>query len=348
METTREGRRFILAACLIGLAAVNTGNNLIYLILSLMASFVLLSFAVPRFTLPGLSARMVIRHPVFAGDPASACLMLENASGRVPAYSVHMTLNDRRISAAPAYCAVVPPGGHYEACREITFRRRGRYDTVACELSSSFPFVLFRRRRKVDCLAGVTVYPELGDVSGIDLSSGKVGGSARLAGLGDELHSLREYRAGDDVRNIHWKASAKSDALIVREFAGHDAARITLVLDNLREAGEGAGRSGSPAAEDSEEVFEKAVSLAASLARHFLDEGYMVRLVSCRSAIPFGAGREHFLAILDSLAVIGIEDIRTEPLPSGEDRDLLVISRRRGVLPPGGGTGGVVIYASDL
>lgn len=346
MKATREGRRFILAACLIGLAAVNTGNNLIYLILSLMVSFVLLSFAVLRFTLPGLSARMVIRHPVFAGDPASACLMLENASGRIPAYSVHMTLNDRRISAAPAYCAVVPPGGHDEACREIAFRRRGRYDTVACELSSSFPFALFKRRRKVDCLAGITVYPGLRDVSGIDLSTGKVGGPARLAGWSDELHSLREYRAGDDVRNIHWKASAKSDALIVREFAGHDAARITLVLDNLRD--QGAGRSGSPAAEDSEEVFEKAVSLAASLARHFLDEGYMVRLVSCRSAVPFGTGREQFLAILDSLAVIGIEDIRTEPLPSGADSDLLVISRRRGGLPPGGGTGGVVIYASDL
>jgi len=71
METTREGRRFILAACLIGLAAFNTGNNLIYLIFSLMLSLAALSLLTLRINLSGISARVYLGHPVFAGDRVS-------------------------------------------------------------------------------------------------------------------------------------------------------------------------------------------------------------------------------------------------------------------------------------
>jgi hypothetical protein len=66
MKTTPEGKRFLLATFLITVAAVNTGNNLIYLILSLMLSFILLSIVLLKINLSGLSLEVSINPPVFA------------------------------------------------------------------------------------------------------------------------------------------------------------------------------------------------------------------------------------------------------------------------------------------
>ena len=79
MKITREGKRFILATGLIAVAAVNTGNNLIYLIFSLMLSFILLAVMLLRMNLSRISLEVSIDHPVFASEQTYASFTIKNS-----------------------------------------------------------------------------------------------------------------------------------------------------------------------------------------------------------------------------------------------------------------------------
>ncbi len=142
MKITREGKRFILAAVLIGVAAVNTGNNLIYLIFSLMLSFILLAIALLRTNLSGISLEVSLNHPVFAGEQSHALFTIRNRKQRIPAYSIHITAPG---VSSPVYCTFVPPKGFVKEELKITFSKRGMYSFGDFFIRSGFPFILFEK-----------------------------------------------------------------------------------------------------------------------------------------------------------------------------------------------------------
>ena len=78
MKLSREGKRFFLAALLIGIAAFNTGNNLIYLILSMMLSILVLSVIVLRLNMKALVLRVAQNRPIFANSPSNIDVTLSN------------------------------------------------------------------------------------------------------------------------------------------------------------------------------------------------------------------------------------------------------------------------------
>ena len=87
MKLTREGKRFFLASILIGIAAFNTGNNLIYLILSMMLALFVLSVAILRINMKNLTVRLFQPGPVFANNPADIALTVKNLKS-FPSYSL--------------------------------------------------------------------------------------------------------------------------------------------------------------------------------------------------------------------------------------------------------------------
>jgi uncharacterized protein (DUF58 family) len=319
MRATREGRRFILASVLIAAAALNTGNNLIYLILALMLSLVLLSLVILKVTLSGLSLGAASVSPIFAGEEASFSLTVSNRKRHIHSYSVSV-LSESMTSLA--YFPVVPAQGRTTKEVKIVFKRRGLYGRRNFTARSGFPFILFVGEREMEVRGAVLVYPALRDVGNIasDGWGTEEGDAVRSAGAGEEIHSIREFRQGDDLRRIHWKASAKVADLMVKEYAEHELRRTTIIIDNLR-------RGVLLENKADREVFEKAVSLAASLARHFIDRGNLVRIVSAKKVVPFGSGNEQLFKILDILAVIAEEDRWESPLPEeGEGFILSVFS----------------------
>ena len=81
-----------------------------------------------------------------------------------------------------------------------------------------------------------------------------------VRGRGSDLYRIREYLPDDSARHVDWKATAKSGSLKVREFAREDERKLAIVFDN-------------PAAGTiSEENYERAVDMTASLAWHFSRE----------------------------------------------------------------------------
>jgi uncharacterized protein (DUF58 family) len=146
------------------------------------------------------------------------------------------------------------------------------------------------------------VYPALIDVEKVisDISGHEGAGTGRALGSSHEIHAIREFRYGDDWRNIHWKATAKASSLMVKEYAMTEIRKVTLIIDNLLPEGGMA--------------FEKTLSLAASLAHYFLGAGYFVRVLSCKKVVPFGAGDEHLFKTLDVLALMQEEDALDCPM----------------------------------
>ncbi len=292
MKLTREGKRFLLAAVLIAVAAVNTGNNLIYLILSLMLSFIVLSYLILRLNLAGLVLEVSAAGPLFAEEQVSVKLLVYNRK-KVPVYSVIITASD---AAEQVYCGHIAGHGVFRDRMKMCFRKRGLYAYGDFVVQSGFPFILFRKSMSVHLSGQVLVYPKLLDIRHmIDIIEGRQDeGVVAVRGRGDEVYSLRAFQHGDDWRRIHWKASARQNEFLIREYVEYASQQISILLDNLLPS--------------DGEHFETAVSLAASIAQHFIERGHLVRLIAARKTISFGSGNEHLLSILDALALIAEQD----------------------------------------
>lgn len=334
MKITREGKRFMLATVLIAVAAVNTGNNLLYLIFSLMLAFILLAVVLLRMNLSRISLAASIDHPVFAGEQTYVSFTIKNSKKLIPAYSIRVTASG---AAHPIYCAYIAPKGSVKKEIKITFLKRGLYSYGEFFAQSGFPFILFEKSTAVKVSGEVLVYPALMDIEQVmpDISGLEGSGIGRTAGIGSEIHSIREFRYGDDWRHIHWKASAKTSSLMVKEFAPTDIRKITVIIDNLLPS--------------RKEVFEKTLSLGGSLAQYFLDAGYYVRVLSCKKVIPFGTSGEHLLKVLDILALMQEEDALDCPMSHDiEGYTILLLKSGSSSFSKYSSSADMVIYADSL
>jgi uncharacterized protein (DUF58 family) len=123
-------------------------------------------------------------------------------------------------------------------------------------------------------------------------------------GQGENLFSMRKYQETESARIIDWKATAKTGELMAREYARDEESKFCLILDT---------RVSAPMPEGFEQEFEKAVSITASIAAHFIEEGAGLEFLTPNEYVPRGTGTDHLYRILRSLAVVQCEAI--PPLP---------------------------------
>src|SRR5438132_8780531 len=83
-----EGLRFLLLTLSMGVAALNTGNNLLYLLLAMMLSLIVMSGILSEHCLKNLIVRRTIPPHIFAGRPAMAAFSVRNGKGRFPSFSL--------------------------------------------------------------------------------------------------------------------------------------------------------------------------------------------------------------------------------------------------------------------
>jgi uncharacterized protein (DUF58 family) len=116
-----------------------------------------------------------------------------------------------------------------------------------------------------------------------------------MRGRGHDLYAIRAYQNSDSVRHVDWKASAKRNALQVREFTREDERRVMLVLDPFGPA--------KPATPASEQAFEKGVSLCAALAWHFYEMDAVLGFRTAEFETELAPAGEVIYDILKRLAV---------------------------------------------
>ena len=149
--------------------------------------------------------------------------------------------------------------------------RRGlhRFDPVTIE--SRAPFGLFRRRRRVEAPLSLLVYPRAYPLRRLALTEGALGPSERQqrARTGPEVVGSRQYYPGDSLRNIHWRNTARTRRLAVREMEDAVERALTVVFDVRRSIGDGR-----------ETTMEYSIKLAATIGMHVLKSGESIRLVA--------------------------------------------------------------------
>jgi uncharacterized protein (DUF58 family) len=283
---TRDGWWFLGAALGLGFAAMNTGNNLLYLLTALLLGLVIVSGILSERSRRGLHVRAVVPEEIYAGRPFTLSARLENVKRRRVSRSLAVETAGRRL-----YVDRLAPGEARLLSWEATLARRGRQRLAGVRVTTRFPFGLFVKSSRLLLDDEVVVYPAVRPVSDAWRRRLSVEGRrpVRRRGRGHDLYNLRDYRPGDDRRWIHWRSSAKSGALVVREHEAETAldTRLVLVGDGTRE----------PAR------LEAALSEAASLAVHLTRAEGALELVGPGLHVPAGRGRAHLRRVLEALAL---------------------------------------------
>lgn len=345
-EPTSGGGVFLVIIVVVGFAAWNTGNNLLFLVFSLLVSTLFVGWIAARASLRDLTVSARFPDHIFAAESAPVIVTLRNTKRMLPSFSILVEArgpnNDpnrpRRKFAKRllAYFSYVPHHAAAEQRVEQLFPQRGHVLIDGFELSTRFPFGFFRRRRRLRARnVDIVVYPKPEVISDelhlLPMYAGRIPSLRR--GAGHDLFSMRDYQPQDDLRHIDWKATARSRRLTVREFTSEDERRIAIVLDTRLPAGPN---------EDLKQRFERGVIQAASLLKHFIDERAEVRLVLGEEVGPFGSGVEHLYRCLKRLALVTPlvdGEARVEELPptgrdvTGPDYAILLTAAAPGSIP---------------
>ena len=302
IRPTKVGIWFVALTLLIGVAATNTGNNALYMVVALMMAALVVSGVLSRNDVRKVEVEVTPPEELFARSPAAFQVEIRNRSSLFPRWLLLISFSDH---APTLLCPWLPRAGKRNAVVELEFPRRGIHRLASAHLATLFPLGLFRKGMRQRLDREVMVFPGL--VSGqhtVRRSASVIGDTQdSRAGWGHDLHSLRVLRPGDDPRRIHWKQTARTGTLIFMEREAEKSRRITVVLDNAVDAAE--GQSGA-------DRLELRVSQAAAAALAYLQAGYEVELVTRTEHVEYGAGPRQRRRILETLALL-------ESIDAGDD-----------------------------
>ncbi len=321
-RVTFEGWIYLGGIILVALAALNTGNNLLFLILASLIALVLMSGILSSITLSGIGMRLVLPEHIFAGQPVRAMVELENEKLTLPSFSLRVEATKAKgtktaaMLETPVYFPYLPKHDRVQQTIPVTFPRRGVYRQEAFRIVTRFPFGFLRKARQLNLKTEALVYPSVDPTAEyLQILPGLEGALESLAkGRGQDLYALREYLPTDSARHVHWKASARSGSLMVREFTREDDCRIQLVLDPHVSAEEFARlKSGALALN---ERFERVVTICAGLAWHFYENNSLLQFRSAGVETPLAPADEIIFSILEQLALV-------QPLPPDPQQSLM-------------------------
>jgi uncharacterized protein (DUF58 family) len=285
----------------IGLAAINTGNNLLFLVLGLLLASIVVSGILSEQSLKGIRVERRLPSGATAGQPALVGLVARNTKPRQPSFSLELREKGGQVEGR-GFLVLLPAQQAAEVAYRFVPQRRGvlRFDQL--EVATRAPFGLFEKSRPIDAEGELIVFPRRvppPDVKSKALAREGERPEDRI-GQGLEVHSLRDHRAGEDARTIHWKSSARHARLIAVDREQERRRRVCVLLDHrvLRDR-----------------ELDRAVEKAAALVERELDAGAEVSLALCGKSLGPGSGEAHLHAALTLLALVQTAPDAPAPRP---------------------------------
>ena len=302
LQLTQEGFGFIIILFGVGLGAINTGNNLLYLILAMCCSFIAVSGVLSEMSLKKLSVQGEGPAYLYAQEPGSLKIKLTNHKKWEPSYSIRVkvTLSRQPFFLEPEpYFFFIPSEQTVEQPVLLTAQKRGHLKITTCRLATRFPFGFFYKTKTIPLQLEMVIFPAIRPVKLPEQSETGLEGEGIVQPRGNELYAIREFQPGDPLSSVHWKSSAKTGRLRVKEFQSQGLQNYTVFLTLTNPA------TNRPVAE---EILEERVSEAASLIYHLIQRGHEVSLKTEESQTPFGSNEAHLTDLMRLLAFIGLED----------------------------------------
>jgi len=286
---TREGYIFTFVLLAMLLAALNYRNALLYMLTFLITGLGIVAMLHTWRNLTDLTFRAGRVSPVFAGETARFQIQLNNQHER-PRLNLHLVPNEHGSGVSKL---VVDQPGNDTLLLDLPCpaTRRGRLNLGRFTVSSRFPLGLFRAWSFLDLDMQALVYPRPGKPAPLPPPEpGQAKHNAQRGQGMDDFRSLREYVPQDSPRHVHWKAVARGQGMLTKEFSGEGASERWLNWNSLGNMGD--------------------ESKLSQLCRWVLDadqagDAYGLRLPGIE--IAPGRGESHLYACLKALALFRLD-----------------------------------------
>lgn len=292
LKVTPAGRTYLVITIGVGLGALNTGNNLLYLVLGFLLAVIVLSGVLSERAIRDVRVRRRLPDGAFAGEPFPLRYEVTRLTGR--AFALEVAEAGGKLKGA-AWIPYVSQGEPVVARADAVAPRRGPLRLTGVRISTQFPFGLFEKTRTIDLEDGLVVWPRRGfscdPPSAADgVHAGDTGNPRNRDGAGDLL-GLRELADGEDARRVHWKKSAAAARLLKVEREREDRRQFTLRITEVAPGDE----------------LERACEETAALTHRLLEDGAEVGLVAYGRKIRPGSGPGHERRVLTALAFLGFD-----------------------------------------
>jgi uncharacterized protein (DUF58 family) len=235
-KITRGGLLFTVAILVVGLGAIISANNLLFLIVAAMMATLLVSGLVSRLCLAALELDFMVAEHVPAGRNVPGKLFVRNQKWLMPSFSIRVeAIRDPKSPTlrSGVYFPLIAGRATLEEPVEVRFPKRGAYRQNSFAFSTSFPFGFLEKTARVTLQREMVVYPSIDPQPGFeDLLAGIAGEiETHYRGLGRDFYRIRPYEAFESARHVDWKASARTGTLQVREFAREQEQTVEMFLD---------------------------------------------------------------------------------------------------------------------
>ena len=227
---------FTFAILVVGLGAIVSANNLLFLIVATMLATLLVSGLVSRLCLSGLELDFQVPEHVPAGRSVPGKLYVRNHKWAMPSFSIRVeAIRDPGSPTLQSgvYFPVIAANATVDETVEVKFPRRGAYRQNSFGFSTSFPFGFLEKTARVTLSREMIVYPSIDPHPGFDDLLVGISGEieTHYRGLGRDFYRIRPYEMFESARHVDWKASAHVGSLQVREFAREQEQTVEMFLD---------------------------------------------------------------------------------------------------------------------
>ncbi len=281
VKVNRAGLFFIGISIFLGISAVNTSNNLLYLVVSFLLSFMLISGLLSLYNLKGLEVQLIPPREVYAERLERFRIIVKNRKS-FPSFTILVEQGQSRV-----FFPLIKK--EQEESIALKFPKRGFYEKISLKISSSFPVGLFERYYVEEIPIRLVVFPKPIMVKQKLTVEGTYKGDllkiTKKLGY-DQIRNVREYR-GEPIKFVHWKLSAKLDKFFVKEFVSEESPPVVLSLDTV------------------DGDLEERISKLSYLVLDFLRRGSPVGLKLGDLFLKPSTGEEHKRRLLTELALFG-------------------------------------------
>jgi uncharacterized protein (DUF58 family) len=290
---TRQASVLIGAGGILGIAATTAQAGWLFVLAAGVFGAVVASIPLsPR--LDACRVTHAVPGRARAGDDVTVRVTVRNAHRRRTVTALRVEDLHPALEPARLFCDRLEAGEQAVAEHVRKALRRGAYSSGHTRLTSVWPFGVVASRFAIETASPIVVVPRWVRLGAFPLGPPAAAApdtalERRRVGPGEVFAGVREYRAGDDVRKVHWRSTARRGQLVVREHSESAFYRVAVLL------------AGGDAGDLPDSAFEALAAAAASVALYGLDQGHPVELL--RPAPDGGVervsgGRNYLLAWL--------------------------------------------------
>ncbi|NLN62671.1 MAG: DUF58 domain-containing protein [Myxococcales bacterium] len=310
---------FTLVTLGTGIAAINTGNNMLFLMLGLMLGLIIASGVLSERALNALDIRRQLPRRARAGTRFSVSFAVTNRQRALPALAVEVRdIIDGAPFRRSGFFLKIDPGQtrHIDYPCDIAARGTARFSGV--RIATRFPFGLFEKRHTLSLDESLLVWPApqpppRWPKGAHATTAANAAATDAHSPTGDDFFQLRDYQPGDDPRYIHWPSSARQQKPVVRDLSQDPGAPVEIVLDAARHSEEPRTDTGDARTDTGDARIdpEDAIRVAAALIEDIVAQGHPVRLITAGPEAPYIAESRTAPPLLDHLARLDTATLAT-------------------------------------